>query len=68
MNIVEFKSTVDHLLHIVLYLITAGIAAGGLIILVGLYMRNDRRATQQRPQKTKSATTPLTEDIGPLQQ
>ena len=61
MNIVEFKSTVDHLLHVVLYLITAGIAAGGLITLVCLYMHNDRRATQQRPRKTKPTPAPLTE-------
>jgi hypothetical protein len=62
MNIVEFKSTVDHLLHIVLYLITTGIAVGGLITVVCFYMLNDRRATQQRPRKTASTPAPLTED------
>jgi len=61
MNIVEFKSTVEHLLQIVLYLIMAGIAACGLITLVGFYMNNDRRATRQRPRKALSAPAPLTE-------
>ncbi|MGA2960345.1 MAG: hypothetical protein ABSD96_01635 [Candidatus Korobacteraceae bacterium] len=66
MNIVELRSTVDHLLHIVLYLITAGVAIGGLITLAFLYMSNDRRATQQRRRNAAAVQAPLTEDRRPL--
>ncbi len=68
MNIVELTSTVDHLLRMVLYVITGGIAIGGLITVVSFYSHNIRRAVQQRAKKKTSAPASLTEDGQPLAQ
>jgi cytochrome b561 len=68
MNVGELTSTVDHLLHMVLYVITGGIAIGGLITLISFYSHNIRRAVQQRAKKKTSASAPLTEDGQPLAQ
>ena len=64
MNLIELKSTFDHMLHIGFYMITAAIAAGCFMNLVCFYKHSDRQAMQERRRKDAA----VTEDQRPIPQ
>jgi hypothetical protein len=68
LNILDLKSTLEHLLHMVVLVIAAGIAAAGLVTLVCLYLQSVRRALRPNPRRrrTPSAQASLVDENDPI--